>query len=399
MVVQLTEIMIVVGTRPEVVKMAPVIWALEEVGQDFVVVHSGQHYDYNLSLQFIEDLGLAKPDYDLEVKEQSPTAQTGRMMIAIGEVVEKEEMGLMLIEGDTNTILAAALAAFKKKVPVGHVEAGLRSYDFRMPEEHNRRMVDHASAYLFAPTNHAKQNLVNENVWGMIYVTGNTVIDAVIQHMPLAEKRSDIMNRVKYSEYALATAHRAENVDDSRVLKSFASAFMEAPIPVVFSVHPRTEKRLRQHRIWNKLRVSDNVQLLPPAGYLDFLVLMKNCEMILTDSGGLQEEATAPPIRKKVLVMRRSTERPEAVEAGFARVVGTEKSNVLAAINEILEERKEIPLGSPYGDGNAGRNIAQIVKNELECMHKESGVRAESNHSEDPVLFKVPGGRLSSGSM
>lgn len=361
----MTEIMIVMGTRPEVVKMAPVIRALEDVGRDFVVVHSGQHYDYNLSLQFIEELGLAKPDYSLKVKETSPAAQTGRMIISIEEVVEKEQPRLMLIEGDTNTMLAAALAAFKQNIPVGHVEAGLRSYDFRMPEEHNRRMVDHASTYLFAPTNQAKQNLINENVWGTIYVTGNTVIDAVIQHMALAEERSSIMNKVEHKEYALATVHRAENVDDSAVLQDFVGTFLEAPIPVVFSVHPRTEKRLRQHEMWDRLLTSGNVQILPPVGYLDFLVLMKNCEVLLTDSGGLQEEVTAPSIRKRVLVMRISTERPEAVEAGFARVVGTKKSSILRAISEILEEKKDVPLRSPFGDGDAGQKIAQIIEREL----------------------------------
>lgn len=361
----MTEIMIVMGTRPEVVKMAPIIRALKEGGRDFVVVHSGQHYDYNLSLQFIEELELAKPDYSLKVKEISPAAQTGRMMITIEEVVEKEHPRLMLIEGDTNTMLAAALTAFKQNVPVGHVEAGLRSYDFRMPEEHNRRMVDHASTYLFAPTEQAKQNLVSENVWGRIYVTGNTVIDAVIQHMALAEKKSTIMDEIEYDEYVLATAHRMENVDDLRVLRNFVEVFSEAPIPVVFSVHPRTEKRLRQHKMWDRLVSSKNVQILPPVGYFDFLVLMRNCEMILTDSGGLQEEATAPPIRKKVLVIRVSTERPEAVEAGFARVVGTEKTSILAAISKVLDEKREVPLKSPFGDGDAGKKIVQIIEKEL----------------------------------
>jgi len=361
----LTELMIVVGTRPEVVKMAPVIRALEGGGQEFVVVHSGQHYDYNLSLQFIEELGLAKPDYSLRVKEASPAAQTGRMLIAIEEVVEKEAPKLMLVEGDTNTILAGALAALKQHVPVGHVEAGLRSHDFRMPEEHNRRIVDHVSTYLFAPTDSAGQNLTRENVWGRIYVTGNTVIDAVIQHVALAEKSSTIMDEIRFSEYALATAHRAENVDDHKVLKSFVEVFVEAPIPVVFSVHPRTEKRLRQHHMWERLLSSGNVQILPSVGYLDFLMLMKNCEMLLTDSGGLQEEVTAPPMRKRVLVLRISTERPEAVEAGFARVVGTDKGSILRAISEDLEEKKGVPLKSPYGDGDAGHRIAQIVKDEL----------------------------------
>jgi len=226
-------------------------------------------------------------------------------------------------------------------------------------------MVDHVSTYLFAPTDHAKQNLVRENVWGRVYVTGNTVIDAVIQHMPLAEEKSSIMEEIKFEGYALATAHRAENVDDLRVLNNFVEAFLETPIPVVFSVHPRTEKRLRQHGMWNRLLSSDNVQVLPPVGYFDFLVLMRDCEMILTDSGGLQEEATAPPIRKKVLVMRISTERPEAVEAGFARVVGTDKRSILRAVSEDLKEKKGVPGKSPYGKGDAGQAIARIVENEL----------------------------------
>jgi len=359
------DILIVVGTRPEVIKMAPVIRALQKHGQACIFVHSGQHYDYNLSSQFIEELGLPEPDYSLKVRERSPAAQTGRMMITVEKVVKKENPRLMLIEGDTNTMLAAALAGFKQNIPVGHVEAGLRSYDFRMPEEHNRRMVDHASTYLFAPTEKAKQNLVGENVWGKIYVTGNTVIDAVLQHVPLAEKKSRIKEQVRFKEYALATAHRMENVENPKVLKNFVEAFMESPVPVVFIVHPRTKKKLRQYKMWRKLSSSENVQILPPLGYFDFLLLMKNCKLILTDSGGLQEEATARSIRKPIIVLRLSTERPEAVEAGFAKVVGTEKDNILAAINEIFVGKVKLPVKSPFGDGDAGEKIARIVEEEL----------------------------------
>lgn len=357
--------MIVVGTRPEVIKMAPVIRALEKHRQPFIFVHSGQHYDYNLSPRFIEELELPEPDYNLKVRERSPAAQTGRMIITVETVVRRENPGLMLIEGDTNTMLAAALAGFKQEIPVGHVEAGLRSYDFRMPEEHNRRMVDHASTYLFAPTERAKQNLVGENVWGKIYVTGNTVIDAVLQHVPLAEKKSTIKEQVSFKKYALATTHRMENVDDPAVLKNFVEAFMESPIPVVFSVHPRTKKKLRQCKMWANLSSSENVQIFPPLGYFDFLLLMKNCKMILTDSGGLQEEATASSLRKPVIVLRVSTERPEAVEAGFAKVVGTEKNNIVAAINEIFEKKVKLAARSPFGDGDAGEKIARIVEEEL----------------------------------
>lgn len=361
----MTEIMIVVGTRPEVIKMAPVIRALQKRGKQFTFIHSGQHYDYDLSQRFLEELNLPEPDHSLKFRERSPAAQTGRIMIKLERIVQHERVGLILIQGDTNTMLAAALTAFKHNVPVGHVEAGLRSYDWRMPEEHNRRMVDHASNYLFAPTENSRENLVRENVWGKIYVTGNTVIDAVIQHMPMAERKASIMSQVRFDEYILATAHRAENVDDPNVLREFAETFMEAPAPVVFPAHPRAVKRLRQSNLWRKFTGSKNVQLLPPLGYFDFLVLMRNCRLILTDSGGLQEEATAPPIRKPVLVLRLGTERPEAVKAGFAKVVGVDKQKILKALGSWLENPPKLPEGSPYGDGEAGEEIAKIVTEEL----------------------------------
>jgi UDP-N-acetylglucosamine 2-epimerase (non-hydrolysing) len=359
------EVMIALGTRPETIKMAPVIRALQKYDQPFSLVHSGQHYDYNLSIQFIEELNLPRPDHNLRFRESLPAAQTGRIMMGLEKIVKKEKPRLMLIQGDTNTMLAAALTAFKQNVPVGHVEAGLRSNDWRMPEEHNRRMVDHASKYLFAPTLGAKENLESENIWGKIFVTGNTVIDAVAQHLPIAEKKSVVMTRINFREYILATAHRAENVDDPRVLRNFVEVFMEAPLPVVFPVHPRTAKRLRRYNLWKKLASSKTVQLLPPMGYFDFLILMKNCELMLTDSGGIQEEATAPPIKKFVLVLRLSTERPEAVEAGFAKVVGVDKNNILRALNDFVENPPNLQKRSPFGDGKAGEKITKIVMEEL----------------------------------
>ena len=359
------EIMITVGTRPEIIKMAPVIRALKRHGQSFSLVHSGQHYDYNLSKQFIKELNLPKSNYSLKLSERSPAAQTGQMMIKLEKIMKREKPRCMLIQGDTNTMLAAALTAFKRDVPVGHVESGLRSYDQRMPEEHNRRMVDHASAYLFAPTSRAKENLERENVWGKIFVTGNTAIDAALQHLPIARKKSNVMTHIKFQKYVLATAHRAENVDDPKVLKNFVEVFMRAPLPVVFSVHPRTKKRLRQYNLWKKLASSKNVQLLSPLGYFDFLILMKNCELMLTDSGGLQEEATAPPIRKLVLVLRLSTERPEAVEAGFAKIVGVEKQKISKALISSIENPPKLRKNSPFGDGKAGEKIAKIAMGEL----------------------------------
>ncbi|MEM3641584.1 MAG: UDP-N-acetylglucosamine 2-epimerase (non-hydrolyzing) [Candidatus Bathyarchaeia archaeon] len=338
------KVMVVVGTRPEIVKMAPIIRALQKNKIPSVFVHCGQHYDYNMSQQFIEELELPEPDYGYKVKVSSQGGQTARIITHMERLLKKTLPKLVLVEGDTNGVLATALAAVKLGIPVGHVEAGLRSFDLRMPEEHNRRLTDHVSTYLFAPTKIAENNLKRESVWGKIHVTGNTVIDAVIQHLPIAEKKSKILEKTMF--------------------KDFVEALAEAPIPIVYPMHPRTKKRLKQNRLYAKIKKSKNIQILPPVGYLDFLVLMKKCKIILTDSGGIQEEATAPQIRKFVLVLRLSTERPEAVEAGFAKVVGTEKQGILKAIEEALENPKELPINSPYGMGDAAEKIVKIIKDE-----------------------------------
>jgi UDP-N-acetylglucosamine 2-epimerase (non-hydrolysing) len=358
-------VMVVVGTRPEIVKMAPIVRVFKKNGMRFRFVHCGQHYDYNMSQQFIENLELPSPDFSFKIRASSPGEQTARMMTHMDKLLKRVVPCAVLVEGDTNTVLAAALVANKRGVPVGHVEAGLRSYDLRMPEEHNRRLTDHVSEFLFAPTARSEANLKRESVWGKIFVTGNTVIDAVDQHLPIAERKSDIMEIVQFKRFVLATAHRAENVDDLNVLRSLMEIIKDSPLPVVYSMHPRTRKRLRQNRLLAKIERSGNVQVFPPLGYLDFLVLMKRCELILTDSGGIQEEATAPGIRKPVLVMRLSTERPEAVESGFAKVVGTDKTKALAAIDEALAKREELPSKSPYGNGHAAEKITEIIQKQV----------------------------------
>ena len=354
-------VVVVTGTRPEIIKMAPVIRALEKAKLPYVFVHCGQHYDYNMAQQFIENLELPTPNYNLTIESTSPGVQTASIMMQMDQLLNKIDPSVVLVEGDTNTVLAAALAANKSVVPVGHVEAGLRSFDLRMPEEHNRRLTDHVSEFLFAPTERAKANLEKESVWGKIFVTGNTVIDAVNQHLPIAEKKATILEKVPFERFALATAHRAENVDNLSVLNTFMEVFAESPIPIVYPMHPRTKKRLQESNLYNKIEQLKNVLILPPLGYLDFLMLMRKCEVIITDSGGIQEEATAPSIRKPVLVMRLSTERPEAVEAGFAKVVGTEKKTILSALNN-LGDFKNLPFVSPFGDGHAAERIVEIIK-------------------------------------
>jgi UDP-N-acetylglucosamine 2-epimerase (non-hydrolysing) len=355
-------IVVVTGTRPEIIKMAPVLRALNKAQLPSIFVHCGQHYDYNMAQQFIENLELKRPDFWLTIENSSPGAQTSEIMMKIDEMMGKIHPALVLVEGDTNTVLATALAANKQVIPIGHVEAGLRSFDLRMPEEHNRRLTDHISEYLFAPTENAKANLVKENVWGKIFLTGNTVIDSVTQHLSLAEKKSTIMQKIPFKKYALATAHRAENVDDVDFLESFMDVFSKSPLPIVYPMHPRARKRLQENNMLSFMKTLKNIIILPPLGYLDFLVVMKNSELIITDSGGIQEEATSPNIRKRVLVIRLSTERQEAVEAGFAKVVGTDKTTILSAINEAMKSKESLQHISPFGDGTAAEKIVGIIK-------------------------------------
>ncbi len=355
-------VVVVTGTRPEIIKMAPIIRALKKAQLPYVFVHCGQHYDYNMAQQFIENLQLTTPDYWLKIESASPGAQTAEIMMKMDELLGKVKPSIVLVEGDTNTVLSAALAANKRIIPIGHVEAGLRSFDLRMPEEHNRRLTDHISDYLFAPTERAKSNLQRESVWGKIYLTGNTAIDAVNEHLPIAEKKSTIMEQIPFERFVLATAHRAENVDDPQVLDSFMEVFEKSPLPIVYPMHPRTRKRLQQNNKLSQIEGMKNVKVFEPLGYFDFLTLMRRCELIITDSGGIQEEATAPCIRKRVLVIRLSTERQEAVEAGFATVVGTDSRKILAALNEAVQEKEPLPYFSPFGDGHAAERTVEIIK-------------------------------------
>lgn len=334
---------LVAGTRPEIIKMASVIDNLQKKRDvEVTYVHSGQHYDYELSKKFIEEMNLPKPDFWIDLYYSDPADQMAELIKKLREVFSKEKVSLVLFQGDTNTTLAAALAANKLGIPIGHIEAGLRSNDFRMPEEFNCRLADHLSLLLFAPTQKSYENLLKESVWGEIYVTGNTVIDAVTRFYPIAKEKSRILEKIPFEEFILFTAHRAENVDNPIILREFVSFLIESPIPVVYPVHPRTLKRLKEYNLWDKLKNTKHILLLPPVGYLDILVLMKNARLIITDSGGIVEEATAPQIRKPVLIARLSTERPEAIEHGFAKLAGVIKSSLLEHTKYILENYNEI---------------------------------------------------------
>jgi len=363
-------VIVVVGTRPEIIKMAPLIKELHKKGIAFTFIHTGQHYDYVMSEIFIKQLELPPPHVSLELTSEDSVAQVGEMIVKLKEVLEGvvQDRGgsVVLVQGDTNSTLAVALTALKLGFRIGHVEAGLRSFDWKMPEEHNRRIVDHISDYLFAPTEIARENLLRERVYGEVFVTGNTVIDAVNMYFDkVIEVEHRLFELLKFDTYALVTFHRAENVDNPITLENFVKILEKSPIPLIFPIHPRTKKRLQEFGLWSRVEGIQHLQLIPPQGYFEFLALMKNCKVIMTDSGGLQEEATHPKIRKPVLVLRKSTERPEAVIHGFVRIVGTNPIIVLAELVKILSEEIKLPENSPFGDGKAAIRIIDVVMSRL----------------------------------
>ena len=355
---------IVAGTRPEIIKVAPIIRKLIDRKINFKFIYSGQHYDHRLSTQIINDLELPMPDFSLKLKSKTPASQVAEIITNLADQLGKKD-DAVIVQGDTNSVLATSLLAVKLKRKIANIEAGLRSFDWRMPEEHNRRMVDHISDFLFAPTRNSYQNMINENVSGKIYISGNTVMDAIKEHLPFSKKKSTILQNVKFSEYALATFHRAENVDDEKVLNNIIKGIISAKIPTIISLHPRTRKMLKKFNLLKKLESREHIQILNPQGYLDFLALMKGCQFIMTDSGGIQEESTSPLLSKRVLVLRKSSERPEAIDLGVASLIPLKYQKIREAILREWDAKRMKIKTSPYGNGNSAGKILNVLEKHL----------------------------------
>ena len=353
----------VFGTRPEIIKLAPII--KKTMSKNSSLIFTGQHYDFDMSLRFIEDLGLRSPDFKMKLtklqnNKSDRATQTGEMILKLAKILSKINPDSVVVQGDTNTVLAAAITSIKCGIPVSHVEAGLRSYDWRMPEEHNRIAVDHISELLFAPTKQTATILKNEHIHGNIHVTGNTSIDAVSEFIKQAEKKSKL--NVDH-DFILTTIHRGENVDNKKTLQSIITGLLNSKGSFLFPIHPRTINRLKEFSLYEKIKNSKKIELIPSVGYFDMLYLMKKCTFILTDSGGIQEEATSPLISKKVLIARKSTDRQEAVDAGFAEIIGTEKEKITLLINKTLENPKLLSHKTPFGNGTASQKILKILRN------------------------------------
>jgi len=307
------KIVSVIGTRPNFIKCTPVSREIRKEHKE-ILVHTGQHYDYEMNKVFFDELGIPEPDFHLGVGSGYQGRQTGKMLGKIEEVLLQVKPDLVLVYGDCNTTIAGALAAAKLHIPVGHIEAGLRSFDKSMPEEINRALADHCSDLLFCPTETAVNNLRDEGICSGVHLTGDVMVDALLYNREIA-KETDILERLglESKKYLVATIHRASNTDDERNLKNIADAFCEIEGTIVFPVHPRTEKFLKEYGLYDQL--ARYVKVIKPIGYLDFLKLTNNAEMILTDSGGVQKEAYILSV--PCVTLRENTEWVETVDDGW----------------------------------------------------------------------------------
>ncbi len=356
----------VVGARPNFMKIDPIWRVLRREPERFTprLVHTGQHYDERMSRVFFRDLELQPPDVDLGVGSGSHAEQTGTVMIRVEKVLNEEKPDLVMVVGDVNSTVAATLTAVKLGIPVAHVEAGLRSYDRTMPEEINRVVTDALSTYLFTPSRDADENLRREGVAeDRIFFVGNVMIDTLRRCLARAEG-SQALERlgVRKKEYALLTLHRPSNVDDPDRLGAILDAVTEIQerVPVIFPVHPRTEKQIREFGFGPKVERAANLRLIPPLGYLDFLALQRHARLVLTDSGGVQEETTVLGV--PCLTLRENTERPVTLAGGNNLIVGSHKEQILAGAWGVLDGAPRPGRVPELWDGRAAERIVAVLR-------------------------------------
>ena len=367
---------VLVGTRPEIIKMAPVCKVLESKGIDYFVLHTGQHYDYNMDRVFFQEFGIREPLLNLRVGSGTHGETTGKIIMGVEKALVEHRPSVVLVNGDTNTTMAGALAAVKLHVLVGHVEAGLRNYDRRMPEEYNRMVTDHVSDYLFATSKLTERNLVEEGFarrlrylyfqdfeGPRIYLTGNTIVDAIRDIMKRVDP-SEALARLKLERrrYFYITVHREENVDHrerlASILKGLALVSEEYGMPMVFPIHPRTRARIDAFGLARGLDGIRNLVLIEPGGYKDHLALVSNALLVLTDSGGAQEETAT--LQVPGVVLREVTDRPEGLEVGATMLSSLSPGKILQTTAEMLERPRR--WENPYGDGRAAKKITEVLE-------------------------------------
>ncbi|MCS3901461.1 non-hydrolyzing UDP-N-acetylglucosamine 2-epimerase [Methanococcus voltae] len=426
------KIAILLGTRPEIIKMSPIIRYLDNLKEikrikklskmagydlssdksednlknrlqtdglnyienlkfnnmdmEYVIIHTNQHYSQNMDKIFFDELNLPKSTYNLKIGSGRHGEQTGSMIVALEKVLVDEKPDVLFIQGDTNTVLAGAITASKMGIKIAHVEAGLRSFDRKMPEEVNRVLTDHVSDFLFAPTGIAKQNLLKEGIdENKIFVVGNTIVDATLQNLKIAKHSSKTYAQDPESknkeDYFLLTLHRAENTDYFEKLDTIVDNIIEIAnnyAKIIFPIHPRTLNKLKQFNLLPKLSNNPKIELIEPVGYLDFLLLESNAKLILTDSGGVQEEACILGV--PCLTIRENTERPETVAVGSNIIVGYDYEHWINGLKGMLDYDADGKLGkddsgctpcskkhweNPFGCGHSAETILEIVFSDL----------------------------------
>jgi UDP-GlcNAc3NAcA epimerase len=350
------KILTVIGNRPQFIKAAAVSPALRERNQE-LLIHTGQHYDDDLSAVFFAELGLPAPDRELGIALGSHSSQTARMLSALEPVISEEAPDAVLVYGDTNSTLAGALASAQAGVPLAHVEAGMRSFDRSMPEELNRVLTDHAGSLLLCSSEVAVENLRREGVSGTVELVGDVMVDVALKIQPQARERTDLLasRGASPGEYVLATAHRAGNVDDPGRLAMLVELLLALPLPVVLALHPRTRSRLVAGGLLDELERSDNVVVTPPLGYIELTAFVCNARAVVTDSGGLQKEAYLAGV--PCVTLRPSTEWTETVERGWNTLVDLDP----AAARRALERDPPLERPSLYGDGCAGERVVSAL--------------------------------------
>jgi UDP-GlcNAc3NAcA epimerase len=354
----------ILGARPQFIKAAAVSRAIQLSKKSIqeVIVHTGQHFDHNMSEIFFEEMGIPKPDYNLDISGLSHGAMTGRMLEKIEEVLFKEKPDLVLVYGDTNSTLAGALAASKLHIPIAHVEAGLRSFNMKMPEEVNRILTDRISNYLFCPTQAAVENLEKEgfaNIDCKIFHTGDVMQDAALHHAKQARKPNGLTDAQLANGFVLATIHRAENTNDPTILKMIIESLNTIHndhLPVIIPVHPRTVSKLKEQ----SLKLSCHT--IEPVGYLEMLYLLQHSRLVMTDSGGLQKEAYF--FQKPCVTLREETEWVELVEQGANQITSLNQQSILSAFTAMRDKKLVMDLDL-YGGGKAGERIISALASGL----------------------------------
>lgn len=354
---------LVVGTRPEIIKLAPVISELKSRGIEFTLVNAGQHYDYLLTKKIFSDLNLDTTSINLNIGSSSHAQQTASALLLLENIISNRTFDAVVAQGDTNTVLASALAASKQNIPFVHVEAGLRSFDRTMPEEINRKVADHIASVLFAPTDISASNLLNEGISkDRIFTVGNTVVDA-LNKISTAMTSNYIKEKFMHNNFALLTLHRSENTDSMNKFELLLNSLMKITHPVIFPIHPRTKDKLISFGLWDKLLAIPNLKITEPLGYADFLNALKHAQVVLTDSGGIQEEACV--LKVPCITLRNNTERPESVAVGGNVIVGLNATKIAEITNRIFDDMNfrasMVPKINPFGDGTSSKKIVDTL--------------------------------------